>query len=109
MDLATTDLAQTGAIERIARVLAGRQLSANADGADCSAADAVDQGWRSFRDDAVSILKTLREPDAAMAQAGDADTWQRMIAAALGESTDERPALAFDAAAPGTDPLHEGP
>lgn len=101
--------ANTDAIERIARVLAGRQLSANAEGADCSAAEAVDQSWPGFRDDAVAILKTLREPDAAMAQAGDAATWQRMIAAALGDAPDEKPAFGLDAPAPGTDPLHEGP
>lgn len=103
------DVAQTDAIERIARVLAGRQLSANAEGADCSAAEAVDRSWPGFRDDAVAILKTLREPDAAMAQAGDADTWQRMIAAALGDAPEPSPAMAFDPPAPGTDPLHEGP
>lgn len=101
--------ANTDAIERIARVLAGRQLSANAEGADCSAAEAVDASWTGFRDDAVAILKTLREPDAAMAQAGDAATWTRMIAAALGDEPGTKPAMAFDAPAPGTDPLHEGP
>lgn len=113
------DIAQTGAVERIARVLAGRQLSANADGADCSAAQAVDAAWPSFRDDAVAILKTLREPDAAMARAGDGETWTRMVEAALGNTgradetiggaSDAHPAMAFDAPPPGTDPLHEGP
>lgn len=112
-----SDTANTDPIERIARVLAGRQLSANAEGADCSAAQAVDASWPSFRDDAIAILKTLREPDAAMARAGDADIWRHMIAAALGDalpiepnaSPDARPAMAFDAPPPGTDPLHEGP
>lgn len=105
----SVDVANTDAIERIARVLAGRQLSANAEGADCSAAEAVDASWPSFRDDAIAILKTLREPDAAMARAGDSQIWQRMIEAALGDAPRDTPAMAFDAPAPGTDPLHEGP
>jgi hypothetical protein len=103
-----SDVANTDAIERIARVLAGRQLSANADGADCSAAEAVDASWTSFRDDAISILKTLREPDAAMAQAGDPAVWTRMVEAALGDASHDA-ATRYDAPAPGTDPLHEGP
>lgn len=74
------------AIERIARVIAGRMLSINADGEDASAADEVDASWRDYRDDALSILKTLREPDAAMAAAGDAAVWERMIEAALAEA-----------------------
>ena len=72
-----------GAIERIARVIAARMLSINADGEDASAADEVDAAWHDYRDDAISILKTLREPDAAMAEAGDAAVWERMIEAAL--------------------------
>ena len=74
------------AIERIARVIAARMLSINADGEDASAADEVDASWRDYRDDAVSILKTLREPDAAMAAAGDAAVWERMIEAALAQA-----------------------
>jgi len=73
-------------VERIARVIAGRVLSANADGEDCSASEEVDSTWRDYRDDAVSILKTLREPDPVMAEAGDLATWQRMIEAALSEA-----------------------
>lgn len=78
-------------VERIARVIAGRMLSINADGEDASAAEEVDATWRDYRDDAIAILKTLREPDPAMAQAGDVATWERMIEAALAEA---------DAAAP---------
>lgn len=74
------------AIERIARVIAARMLSINADGEDASAGDEVDAAWRDYREDAVSILKTLREPDAAMAQAGDALVWERMIEAALAQA-----------------------
>ena len=73
-------------VERIARVIAGRVLSANAEGEDCSASDEVDAVWRDYRGDAVAILRTLREPDPAMAEAGDLTTWQRMIGAALSEA-----------------------
>ena len=45
--------------------------------------DEVDSIWRDYREDALSILRTLREPDPAMAEAGDVETWERMIEAAL--------------------------
>ena len=45
--------------------------------------------WRNYRDDAVSIIRTLREPDPAMAEAGDVETWERMIEAALAEADAE--------------------
>ena len=70
-------------VERIARVIAGRVLSVNAEGEDASASDEVDRIWPDFRADAVSILRTLREPDPAMAAAGDLAIWRRMIEAAL--------------------------
>jgi hypothetical protein len=73
-------------VERIARVIAGRVLSANAEGEDCSASDEVDSTWRDYRDDAIAILRTLREPDPAMAGAGDVETWRNMVEAALGEA-----------------------
>ena len=73
-------------VERIARVIAGRGLSSNAEGEDASAAAEVDATWRDYRADAVAILHTLREPDPAMAEAGDIETWQRMIGAALSEA-----------------------
>jgi len=78
-------VANTSLVERIARVIAGRIVSVNADGSDPSAGDTVDGIWRDYREDAVSILKTLREPDPAMAEAGDLATWQRMIEAALAD------------------------
>ena len=34
-------------------------------------------------DDALSILRTMREPDPVMAAAGDPDVWERMVEAAL--------------------------
>ena len=73
-------------VERIARVIAGRVLSVNAEGEDASAGDEVDRIWPEFREDAISILRTLREPDPAMAGAGDAEIWRRMIEAALSEA-----------------------
>ena len=73
-------------IERIARVIAGRVLSVNAEGEDASASDEVDRVWPEFRADAIAILKTLREPDPAMAEAGDLETWRRMIEMALSEA-----------------------
>ena len=103
------DIASTRAVERIARVLAGQRLSANADGGNEHAAEEVDARWRTFLDDAVAVLKTLREPDADMERAGDIAVWQRMIAAALGEPADGQPSGTLGAPEPGTDPLHEGP
>jgi hypothetical protein len=73
-------------IERIARVIAGRIVSSNADGDDPSAGERVDAIWPDYRPDAVSILHTLREPDPAMAEAGDVAVWERMIEAALAEA-----------------------
>ena len=73
-------------IERIARVIAGRVLSANAEGEDCSASEEVDAVWRDYRNDAIAILKTLREPDPAMAEAGDLEVWRQMIGAALSDA-----------------------
>ena len=76
-------ISSTPAVERIARVIAGRVLSINAEGQDPSAAGRVDEVWRDYRQDALSILRTLREPDPGMASAGDAETWERMVQAAL--------------------------
>ncbi len=73
-------------VERIARVIAARLVSINADGGDAHAAQRVDTSWRDYRDDALSILRALREPDRAMAAAGDVAIWERMIEAALAEA-----------------------
>ncbi len=43
------------------------------------------QAWRDHLADAAAVLRTLREPDRAMAAAGDVQVWERMILAALGE------------------------
>ena len=70
-------------VERIARVLAGRGLSINAEGDDPSAGPSVDETWHEYVDDALAILRTMREPDPVMAAAGDAGVWERMVEAAL--------------------------
>jgi len=74
-------------VERIARVLAGRALSANAEGSNPSAGRSVDESWQDHVDDALAILRTLREPDQRMAAAGDAAMWERMVLAALDVET----------------------
>ena len=79
-------VSNTSLVERIARVIAGRGVSANADGGQTSAGAIVDSVWRNYREDAVSVIRTLREPDPAMAEAGDVETWERMIEAALAEA-----------------------
>jgi hypothetical protein len=76
-------VSNTSIVERIARVIAGRVASINAEGDDPSAGDRVDATWRDYAEDARSILRTLREPDPAMAAAGDAEVWERMVLAAL--------------------------
>jgi hypothetical protein len=79
-------VSSTSLIERIARIIAARVVSINADGEDPSAAERVDESWRDHRGDALSIIRTLREPDPAMAAAGDVAVWERMIGAALAEA-----------------------
>ena len=84
MDISTVDV-----IERIARVLAGQRISANAKGDARSAGALIDQAWPDYRQDALAVLRTMREPDRAMAAAGDPVVWERMIAAALGQAADQ--------------------
>lgn len=78
MDVSTRPVA-----ERIARVLAGQRISANAEGSQESAGDQVDAAWRDYLPDALAVLKTLREPDEAMAAAGDVAVWERMVRAGI--------------------------
>jgi hypothetical protein len=78
-------VSHTDIVERIARVLAGQRLSANAKGDEAPASGAVDHAWRDYRDDALAVLRTLREPDPAMAAAGDPVVWETMVEAALKE------------------------
>jgi hypothetical protein len=70
-------------VERIARVLAGRDHSLNAAGDDPSAGPTVHETWHEYVDDALAILRTMREPDSVMAAAGDPEIWERMVEAAL--------------------------
>jgi len=80
------DVARTPIAERLARTLAGQRISANAEGTEESAAALVDARWRDYLPDALAVLRQLREPDAAMAAAGDVGTWERMVLAAIDEA-----------------------
>lgn len=82
-------IAALSAAERVARVLAGQRASANAKGDEASASREVEQNWRDHLMDAVAVLKTLREPDEAMASAGDAAIWERMVLAAIEQTEPE--------------------
>jgi hypothetical protein len=76
-------------VERVARVLAGAAHSSNAEGSDPSAAAKVDHVWREHVNQALAVLHTMREPDEAMAAAGDSETWRTMVAAALAQRVTE--------------------
>lgn len=80
------DVSTSSIVERIARVLAGQRISANAEGSEESAGKLVDAEWQEYLSDAVAVLRTLREPDQKMAAAGDPAVWERMILAALDEA-----------------------
>jgi hypothetical protein len=75
-------------VERIARVLAGAELSSNAEGSDPSAATKVDATWRQHVNQAQAVLHTMREPDEAMAAVGDSDMWRTMVEAAIAQRVD---------------------
>lgn len=75
--------------ERIARVLAGAAHSSNADGSDPSAGEKVDRSWREHLNQAVAVLHTMREPDRRMAEAGDAESWTKMVETAIAEAGHE--------------------
>ena len=75
-------------VERIARVLAAASFSSNAEGSDPSAAEKVDRTWREHINQALAVLHTMREPDEAMAAAGDGETWSRMVDAAIAQRID---------------------
>lgn len=80
------DTAQTPAVERIARVLAGEHFSANAEGDQESASRSVNANWQGYRDQAIAVLHTLRAPSEKMAAAGDAAVWERMVLVAIEEA-----------------------
>ena len=75
-------------VERVARVLAGAAHSSNAEGSDPSAGDKVDLVWPQHINQALAVLHTMREPDEAMAAAGDAETWRAMVEAAIAQRVD---------------------
>jgi hypothetical protein len=66
-------------VERISRVIVGYRLSANADGAECSAGAAVDGLWPAHQGEAVAILKSLREPSPSMLESGMGAEWTVLI------------------------------
>lgn len=73
----------TPLVQRIARVLAGAAHSSNAEGSDPSAAAKVDASWPEHLNQAIAVLHTMREPDEAMAAAGDTETWRKMVETAI--------------------------
>lgn len=75
-------------VERVARVLAGAAHSSNAEGSDPSAGEQVDLVWPEHINQALAVLHTMREPDEAMAAAGDAGTWRTMVEAAIAQRID---------------------
>ena len=75
-------------VERIARVLAGAELSSNAEGSNGSAGPEVDRSWREHLNQALAVLHTAREPDEAMAAVGSAETWRNMVEAAIAQHVD---------------------
>jgi len=76
-------ISELSAVERIARVLAAERLSVNAEGYEPSVGVEVDAEWRLYTGQALAVLKTLREPDVVMANAGSPEVWRAMIAAAI--------------------------
>lgn len=73
----------TDLVERIARVLCGAEQSANAEGSDEHAGSHVDQHWKHHRNQALAVLKSIRETDPAGAAAGDPKLWTRMVEASI--------------------------
>ena len=73
-------------VERVARVLAGAAHSSNAEGSDPSAAEKIDLAWKEHLNQAMAVLHTMREPDPLMAEAGDPETWTKMVEAAIADA-----------------------
>lgn len=73
----------TSLVERIARVLCGAEHSANAEGSEAHAGAHVDEHWHKHRNQALAVLKSIRETDSAGAAAGDPVIWQRMVEASI--------------------------
>lgn len=79
----------TSLVERIARVLCGAEHSANAEGSEEHAGAHVDQHWPRHRNQAMAVLKSIRESDAAGAAAGDPQVWTRMVEASIASAEAE--------------------
>ena len=75
-------------LERVARVLAGSELSSNAEGDNAHAGPEVDRTWREHVNEALAVLHTMREPDEAMAAVGDVEMWRNMVEAAIAQKVD---------------------
>jgi hypothetical protein len=73
----------TSLVERIARVLCGAEQSANAEGSEAHAGAHVDQHWPKHRNQALAVLKGIRETDQAGAAAGDPKVWTQMVEASI--------------------------
>ena len=78
-------VSETPLVERVARVLAGSELSSNAEGSNSSAGAEVDSHWREHVNEALAVLHTMREPDERMASVVDPESWARMVETAIGE------------------------
>jgi len=83
-------IAQTTAIERVARALAARHIKRGGEVENAPPSIAIDRSWREYVGDATEVIRALREPDPAMANAGDPSVWTAMVRAALGEEV-QRP------------------
>ncbi|TSB05044.1 hypothetical protein [Sphingorhabdus contaminans] len=72
-------------IERIARVLAGQYLSRDTSGRAGAehASIWVDGNWTEFKDDAVAVLKTMRQPPTSVTNDNDAALWELVIQSTL--------------------------
>ena len=70
-------------VERIARVLCAAELSSNAEGSEPSAGAHVNQHWPTHTNQALAVLRAIREPDKAATAVGDPDIWQRMVQASI--------------------------
>lgn len=79
----------TSLVERIARVLCGAENSANAEGSEASASTHVDQHWPKHRNQALAVLKAIRETDASGASVGDPLIWTRMVEASIADAEDD--------------------
>jgi hypothetical protein len=79
----------TSLVERIARVLCGAEHSANAEGSEAHAGTYVDQHWPKHRNQALAVLKSIRETDQSGASVGDPVMWTRMVEASIADAEDD--------------------